>query len=466
MHDAFKSALPRASWSDDPAEIEPHLIDWRGRGRGASSLLLRPASRDEVVRIVEIARDTRTPLVPQGGNTGLVLGGVPDASGRAVVVSMQRMNRIRSVSREDAAAEVEAGAILAEVQAAAAAADLLFPLSLGSEGSARIGGLIATNAGGVQVLHYGTMRALVLGLEAVMPDASLFSALTPLRKDNAGYDIKQLLIGSEGTLGIITAATLKLFPAIRSRATAFTGLDSADDAVELLARLRQVSGDCVSSFELVPRDGLDLVLRRISGCRDPLAGPHRWYVLVELSSPDSHAPLRDRLEQGLGDALQDGLIGDAAVAASEAQAAAFWKIRETLPEAEKLDGFSIKHDVSVSTARMPAFIREAGRELARRWPDARPLAFGHLGDGNVHFNLRAPEGSDSAQFAEQAHAEVSACVHDMVQRYGGSISAEHGIGSLRREELIRLGDPGKIAVMRAIKQALDPGGIMNPGRVI
>jgi FAD/FMN-containing dehydrogenase len=466
MHDRFKSTLPPSSWTQSAADIAPHLTDWRGRGTGASTLMLKPASTAEIVQIVNIARETRTPLVPQGGNTGLVLGGIPDSSGASVIVSMQRMNKLRSVSVDDAAMTVDSGMILADVQRLAAEHGMFFPLSLGSEGSARIGGLISTNAGGVQVLRYGPMRSLVLGLEAVMADGSIYQALSPLRKDNTGYDIKQLLIGAEGTLGIITGATLKLYPANLARATAFVGLRRAEDAVTLLTRLRSATGDMLSSFELIPRVGIDMVLQHISGVRDPLQSKHAWYILAEATSPDVQAPLQQRLEMALATALESDLIQDAAIASSDAQAAAFWKIRETLPEAERVDGGSVKHDVSVTTAQMPLFMQRASDRLMQRYPAARIIAFGHLGDGNVHFNVRAPDGADAALFYDQHHEDVSRIVHDIVADMDGSISAEHGIGTLKRDELQRLGNPGKLAAMRAIKSALDPHGIMNPGRVI
>jgi FAD/FMN-containing dehydrogenase len=466
MFDAFKSALPSASWTENAPEIAPHLSDWRGRATGVSLFMLKPASLAEVVQLVQIAHATHTPLVPQGGNTALVLGGIPDNSGKTAIVSMQRMTKVRSLVPEDYAMTVDSGIILADVQRLAADHGCLFPLSLASEGSAHIGGLISTNAGGVQVLRYGPMRSLVLGLEAVLPDGTVYSALSALRKDNTGYDIKQLLIGAEGTLGIVTGATLKLFPANLARATAFVALRSAEDALTLLTRLRAATGDCVSSFELMPRVGIELVLQHIPGTRDPLAAPHSWYVLVDATSPDADAPLLQRLEAALASALEKDIVQDAAIAASDAQAAAFWKIRETLPEAEKLDGGAIKHDVSVSPAQMPAFMRRASAVLMQRYPSARIIGFGHLGDGNVHFNVRAPTGADATDFYLQHHEAVSRIVHDIIVNMGGSISAEHGIGALKRDELIRLGDPGKLAAMRAIKAALDPRNIMNPGRVI
>ncbi len=466
MHDSFKSFLPAASWTENASEIAPHLTDWRGRETGIATLMLKPASVAEVVQIVNIARNTRTPLVPQSGNTGLVLGGIPDASGTSVIVSMQRLNKLRSIVLDDFAMTVDSGMILADVQHIATDHDMIFPLSLGAEGSARIGGLISTNAGGLQVLRYGPMRSLVLGLEAVMADGSIYAGLGALRKDNTGYDIKQLLIGAEGTLGIVTGATLKLFPANRARATAYIALRCAEDAVTLLSRLRTATGDTLSGFELIPRVGVDLVLQHIPGTRDPLAEQHPWYVLAEATSPDADAPLRQRLEVALAQALETGLIADAAIATSDAQAAAFWKIRETLPEAERADGSAIKHDISVSTSQVPLFMHRASELLMQRYPAARIIAFGHLGDGNVHFNVRAPEGADALHFYVQHHEDISHIVHDIVADMHGSISAEHGIGTLKRDELQRLGDPGKLTAMRAIKAALDPLNLMNPGRVI
>ncbi len=466
MHDIFKSILPNTSWTENAAEIAPHLTDWRGQETGVAALMLKPASVAEVVQIVNIARDTCTPLVPQGGNTGLVLGSIPDSSGTSVILSMQRMSKLRSIVPDDFAMTIDSGMILADVQRIAADHGMMFPLSLGSEGSAQIGGLISTNAGGVHVLRYGPMRALVLGLEAVMADGSIYAGLGSLRKDNTGYDIKQLLIGAEGTLGIITGATLKLFPANRARATAFVALHSAEDAVILLSRLRLATGDTLSSFELIPRIGVDLVLQHIPGTRDPLAEHSPWYVLAEATSSDTDAPLQQRLESALAAALELGIIEDAAIATSDAQAAAFWKIRETMPDAERADGRAIKHDVSVATTQMPEFMRRASAVLMQRYPAVRIMAFGHLGDGNVHFNVRAPAGVDATLFVEQHQADISHIVHNIIADMRGSISAEHGIGALKRSELQRLGDPGKLSAMRAIKAALDPLNIMNPGRVV
>lgn len=462
---AFKAVVGEGGWISDPAETEPYERDWRGLFKGVTPLVLRPRDVAQVSEIVKIANRYRVPIVPQGGNTGLVRGGVPDASGRMVVISLQRLNRIRSIDADDFSLVAEAGAILADVQAAAESVDRLFPLSLGSEGSARIGGLVSTNAGGIHVLRYGTMRSLVLGIEAVLPTGEVFHGLTPLRKDNTGYDLKQLFIGAEGTLGIVTAATLKLFPRLHDMTTAWMTLRSARDAVKLLALLRRATGDQVNAFELMPRDGLDLVLKHFPDVRDPVPGNAPWVVLTEVASARAGGTLRADVEAALAEAVEAGLIADAVLAETQAQARALWRIREILPEAEKQDGVAVKHDVAVPVAQMPAFIEEAAPVVESMIPGSRVLAFGHLGDGNIHFNLRQPLEMDREAFLAQWHA-VSARVHDMVLQYGGSISAEHGIGSLKRDELARTADPAKMMALRAIKAALDPNGILNPGRVI
>ena len=443
---AMKAALGPAGWTDDPGRLAPHLTDWRGQKAGATPLMAMPSSAAEVAAVVRVAAAHRIALVPQGGNTGLVGGGVPEADGRAVLLSLRRMNRIRGVARHDFSLVAEAGAILETVQQAADAAGRMFPLSLAAKGSATIGGLVSTNAGGVQVLRHGTMRALVLGMEAVLPDGSLLDQLSSLRKDNTGYDVKQLLIGAEGTLGIVTAVALKLVPKPASVATAFVAVAGPAEALRLLSRLRAATGDLVDSFELMPRLGLDLVFRHIAGTRDPLAGVHPWYVLAEAASARIGDPLADALEAALADAIEAGEAIDATVAASEAQRAALWAIREALPEAERLDGKSVKHDVSVPVDRMPAFIEEATAAVARGWPGFGVLAFGHLGDGNVHFNARPP-----AEGVGAAGPAITRAVNDLTVRYGGSISAEHGIGTLKIGELERLGDPVKLAAMRAVK---------------
>ena len=456
------AAAGDGNWTDDPAELAPHLVDWRGAVRGRARLLLRPRDTAAVVRIVRAAAAHGVALVPQGGNTGLVGGGIPDNGGDAVLVSLRRMDAIRAVDAAGLTMTVEAGAILEHVHTAALAAGCVFPLSLGAKGSATVGGLIATNAGGVQVLRHGTMRALVAGLEAVLPDGSVLNQLTGLAKDNSGYDIKQLLIGSEGTLGIVTAVTLRLLPAPAHRAVGWAGLANPHAALALLARLRALSGGQVESFELMPAAGVDLTVRLIDGVRAPLAGTHAWHVLVELAGP---ASLDAVLTDGFGAALAAGEIEDATVAASGAQAGALWRLREELPEAERRAGPSLHHDISVAVAAMPGFTDSASAAVEAAFPGARVLAFGHLGDGNLHFNVRPP-ADDAAAWLATHGAAVTAMVYDLVTGAGGSISAEHGIGTVKRAMLARVADPAKLAAMRAVKAALDPLGIMNPGKIL
>lgn len=440
--------------------MAPHLTDWRGKHHGASAVLLLPRTAAQVQAIVREAAAHGVGLVPQGGNTGLVGGGIPPVDGSAVLISLKRMDAIRTIDPDGLTMTVEAGAILQRVHEAAEAQGLVFPLSLAARGSATIGGLVSTNAGGVQVLRHGTMRALVAGLEAVLPDGSLFSQLTGLPKDNRGYDLKQLLIGAEGTLGIVTAVTLKLIPAPAHRAVAWAGLDSPQAALALLGRLRAASAGQVESFELVPGLGLDLVLRHIEGQRSPLTGAHPWHALIELAGP---AALQDTLADALAAALEDGLIADATLASSGAQAAQLWALRENLPDAERRDGPAVHHDISVAVAALPGFCLAATAEVEARFPGSRVIAFGHLGDGNLHFNVKAPPGGSWR--AEEA-AAITRLVHDLVTAAGGSISAEHGIGTLKRDDLARLLPPAHLAAMRAIKGALDPQGIMNPGKVL
>ena len=457
--DALREAAGPGGWTDDQSVIDPHLNDWRGRLRGASPLMLRPADTAAVARIVKAAALHRVALVPQGGNTGLVGAGIPAADGSAVLIDLTRMNRIRAVDPEGLTMTLEAGVILSIAHAAAAAAGCVLPLSLAAKDSATIGGLISTNAGGVQVLRHGTMRALVLGLEAVLPDGSVLGQLGGLVKDNTGYDIKQLLIGAEGTLGVVTAATLRLVPQPSEVTVAMAGVADPQAALALLTRLRRGTSGAVESFELMPRVGIALALQHVPGNRDPLAEPHPWYVLVE-----AHVAAA-QLTELLGEAAEAGEILDAAIGMSEAQAASLWRLRETLPEAERLDGSALKHDISVPVSRMPGFMVETAAIIEERWPDARVLAFGHLGDGNIHFNVRMPV-TGGAQWLAANGAAITRFVNDRVMASGGSISAEHGIGTSKRGELQRLGDPGKLAAMRVIKAALDPLNIMNPGKVV
>jgi FAD/FMN-containing dehydrogenase len=464
--DSLASLLGPRGFTRDEQALAPWLNDWRGRYAGRAAALLSPASAAQVQEIVTRCAQARAALVPQGGNTSMVGGATPDVDGAALLLSMRRMSAIRSVSAEDNVAVAEAGVILSALHDAAAAAGRRFPLSLGAKGSATVGGLVSTNAGGTQVLRFGPMRSLVLGLEAVLPDGSLIEGLSALRKDNRGYDLKQLLIGAEGTLGIVTAASLKLVAAPGSRSVAWVGLASPAAALTLLRRLEGRLGDAVETFELVPADALALVLAGIPGTRPPLAGSHRWHVLVESIAGEGARDAGEALQEALASALEEGLADDATVAASEAQAAALWRLRESIAEAERLQGPSVKHDVSVPVSAMPAFIEDARAAVEARFEGARVVAFGHLGDGNVHFNVQPPAGEAAEAWLAARAEAVTRLVHDLVGGTGGSISAEHGIGQSKLAELARTADPARLAALRAIKSALDPAGIMNPGKLV
>ncbi len=448
---------PRAAITD-AADVEPWLTDWRGRFHGRAEAILAPGSTAEVAAMVVLATRHRVPLVAQGGNTSMVGGATPPADGSALILSLRRMNALRSLDAGANCAIAEAGMILEDLHHAAGEARLRFPLTLGARGSCTIGGLIATNAGGTQVLKFGTMRALVAGVEAVLPDGAIHIGLTALKKDNRGYSLDQLLIGSEGTLGIITAASLKLAPAVRHRAVAWAGLRDPQAALDLLQTM-QAQTDMIEGFEIIPGDALDLVLKHIPGTRGPLAGRHGWHVLIEAASPDPGGRPSALLERLLGDALKRGLVADAAIAANEAQAAAFWRIRDSISEAERAVGGSLAHDISVPVADMPRFMLAAAAEVQRAFPGVKASAFGHLGDGNVHFHVRL--GDTAAD-----PPAVTALVHDLVTAAGGSISAEHGIGQMKLTEFERLAPPGRIAALQAIKRALDPHGLMNPGKLL
>jgi FAD/FMN-containing dehydrogenase len=461
----LRTLLGPKGFSIDPEALAAYLVDWRGRYHGSAAALLSPANAGEVAALVGLCAEAGVPLVPQGGNTSMVGGATPDGSGNALVVSTRRLNRIRSMDAAAGIAVCEAGVILADLHEAALAVGRRFPLTLGARGSATIGGLVSTNAGGTQVLRFGPMRSLVLGLEAVLPDGSLFEGLAALRKDNRGYDLKQLLIGAEGTLGIVTAASLRLVPAIGERAVAWVGLDTAPQAMALLHHLEAVTGEAIESFELVPRSALDLVLEHIPGTRPPLATPTAWNVLIEAVSPMSAPGPEPMLYEGLRSALETGIAGDAVIAASEAQAEAFWRLRDSISEAEKKDGPAAKHDISVAVQVMPWFMTDAAAAVEARFPGTNVNAFGHLGDGNVHFNVRAPVDAPDGWVEGEGEA-VSRFVHDLVTAAGGSISAEHGIGQMKRAELARLADPARLHALRAIKQALDPKNIMNPGKLV
>jgi FAD/FMN-containing dehydrogenase len=448
----------------DPADIAPWLSDWRGRFHGRAAAILSPASTAEVVAIVHLAGEFNVPLVPQGGNTGMVAGATPPADGSALLLSLRRMNRIRSLDAQANVAVAEAGVILANLHAAVAEAGRRFPLTLGARGSCTVGGLTATNAGGTQVLRFGTMRALVLGVEAVLADGSVHDGLSGLKKDNRGYSLDQLLIGSEGTLGVITAAALRLLPAIRGRAVAWLGLASPAEALAVLRELERGTAH-VEGFEIVPADSLALVLKHIPGTRAPLAGAHGWHVLVELTDDGSLAePPEALLAKLLAPLAERGLVEDAAIAASEAQAEAFWRIRDSISEAERAEGPTLAHDISVPVDSMPSFMVAAASQVERAFPGTIASGFGHLGDGNVHFHVRAGATSAPGWYESQAPA-ITRLVHDLVTAAGGSISAEHGIGQMKRGELARLA-PERVAALKAIKQALDPKRIMNPGKLV
>ncbi len=447
------------------ADIEPYLRDQRRLYHGRALAIALPRTAAQVSELLAFCNSHRIGVVPQGGNTGYCGGATPDESGRQIVVSLARLNRIRRLDPLDYSIVAEAGCVLARIQRAADEAQRFFPLSLGSEGTCQLGGNLSTNAGGVHVLRYGMMRDLVLGLEVALADGRVLSSLGTLRKDNTGYDVKSLFLGAEGTLGIVTAASLKLFPKLQAFAAAFAAVPDPRAAVALLAGLRETSGDSVSSFELIPRIAVDLATRHIPGVRDPLDAPHPWYVLCELTSPRAADPLEELLEHSLAAALQEKLVLDAAVARDERDRAAFWKLRETIPEAQRRDGGSLKHDISVPVAAIPEFIERGSRWIADNVPDGRLVAYGHVGDGNLHFNLNQAPGADRAAFLAREEP-VKRAIHDLVRDFGGSFSAEHGIGRLKVGELERYASPVELDLMRTIKHALDPNGILNPGKVI
>jgi FAD/FMN-containing dehydrogenase len=463
--EVLKRILGPGGWLESAADRAPFETDFRRLYRGATPLVALPADTGAVSALLEYCAHERIAVVPQGGNTSYCGGATPSAGGDEILLSLKRMRRIRAVDAANDSLTAEAGCVLAELQAAAAGANRLLAMSIGSEGSATLGGLVSTNAGGTSVLRYGMMRALVLGLEVVLPGGRVLDQLSALRKDNTGYDVKQLFIGAEGTLGVVTAATLRLYPRPAATATAFGALDSPDAALALLRQLQETLGDSVTTFELLPRIALEFVVRHAEGARDPFDAAHPWYVLIEASVAAGEAALSARFEQSLAEAAGSGLLRDATVAVSESQREAFWLLRERIPEAQGREGASLKHDISVEPARLPAFV-EAGRALLGRLaPEARLVAYGHLGDGNLHFNLSGPPGGDGGALAART-AEIRTAVHDLVAQHGGSFSAEHGIGQSKIGELERYEDPAALDLMRAVKRAIDPGGIMNPGKVL
>ncbi|AXS39569.1 FAD-binding oxidoreductase [Breoghania sp. L-A4] len=446
-------------------DIEPYLIEWRDLYAGKSPLVLRPGNAEEVAAIVRLANDNGVGVVPQGGNTGLVGGQTPDDSGKQIVISLSRLNTIREVDATGNTMTVDAGVVLEKIHDAADACDRIFPLTLGSQGSCQIGGNLSTNAGGTAVLAYGNTRDMVLGVEVVLASGEIWNGLRKLRKDNTGYDLKQLFLGSEGTLGIITAVTLKLFPKPKAQEVAFAGLDSPAAALNLFNLARTRAGSMLTGFELMPRIGIEYDLAHLEGARDPLMMPHPWYVLMELSSGTDMEAARALMELIFEDAFEAGLVKDAALAESVAHRRDFWHLRHGLSEVQKQEGGSIKHDVSVPVANIPEFLDEALAAVEKAVPGCRPVPFGHMGDGNIHFNVSQPIGADREEFLDKWY-DMNAVVHDIVLKYGGSISAEHGIGRLKQPLLPGVKSAVEMDLMRKVKAALDPNGILNPGKVL
>ena len=465
LRERLGALLGADSLLSEPQDCAPFLSDHLGRCRGSALAVAQPRSLAQVAQLLAFCEAERIAVVPHGGNTGYCGGAIPDESGRELVLSLRRLNRIRSVDPENYSLVAEAGCILAQVQAAAEAAGRFFPLSIGSQGSCQIGGNLSTNAGGVNVLRYGMTRDLVLGLEVVLAGGRVLDGLSTLRKDNTGYDIKSLFLGAEGTLGVITAASFKLFPEIRVRATALAAIPDVRAAVSLLTELRAASGDRVSSFELIPRLGIELTSRHIPGVSDPLAAAYPWYVLCELSSSRAGEPLDAVLEEALAAALTHGMVLDATLAQNERERSALWKLRESIPEAQRHEGASLKHDISLPVATLPDFVARAAPWIAAQVPEGRLVAYGHVGDGNLHFNISQLPGADRERFLARA-AEIRRVIHDMVRDAGGSFSAEHGVGRTKVAELERYASQVELELMRAVKRAFDPHGIMNPGKVL
>ena len=453
----LKSVLGAGGWSQDPERLAPKLIEWRDRWTGETPLLALPKSTDEVAAVVGICHEAGVAITPQGGNTGLVGGQIPQGE---ILLSTERLRTIRDLDAFDDVIVAEAGVTLAAVHEAAAGARRRFPLGLASEGSATVGGVVSTNAGGTQVLRYGTTRDLVLGLEAVLPNGEIWNGLKRLRKDNTGYDLKQLLIGAEGTLGVVTAAALKLFPVPVSRATAVAAVDSPEIAIQLLVRAKETAGGAVEAFELMGRRGIEFVLKNIPGQRDPLTEIHPWYVLVEIASGEPGAA-EAAMERLLAQGLEDGLIRDAVVAQTESQAKALWSIRENQSPGQKPEGATWKHDISVPVSQVARFIAQATAAMEAFVPGARITAFGHVGDGNIHYDVIRPDGGSDAEHSAK-RGEGSRRVHDIAAALGGSISAEHGLGSMKTEEARRYKSGVEVAALTAIRQSLDPRRIMNP----
>ncbi|MXO64375.1 FAD-binding oxidoreductase [Altericroceibacterium endophyticum] len=459
--------LGERGFTQDKDLVDPWLTDWRGRFTGKALGLASPASTQEVSQLMALCDRHKVAIVPQGGNSGMSGGATPDTSGNALLLSLRRMDAIRSFDADARQITCEAGVILQNLHDIAAQKGLRFPLTLGGKGSATVGGLISTNAGGSQVLRHGSMRAQVLGLEAVMADGSVFNSLIPLKKDNRGFDLKQLLIGSEGTLGVVTAATLKLEPAIAERLVIWAGLGDVRDTRKLFLHAEAKAGEAMEAFEILPKHSLKAVLDHAPGARSPLQAEHEWHCLIELVADESRAgTLMDLATELLESAFEDGLVEDATLAANETQAEDFWTLRDEISPAERAIGPAMQHDISVPVARMADFIAEAVPQVESRFAGTTGVAFGHLGDGNVHFHVIAPKGSSRGEWENSQGKKISEFVHDLVTEWGGSISAEHGIGQLKVAELGRLGDPASLGIMRAVKLALDPDNRLNPGKLV
>ena len=463
----LRSILGPKGYSDDQGVISPWLTDWRGRFTGAAAALLSPATTEEVAAIVRVAAKYRLSLVPQGGNSGMVAGATPNSSGEQLILSMRRMNNITAIDADAGLISCEAGVILQNLHEAAAKAGRRFPLTLGGKGSATVGGLISTNAGGTQVLRHGTMRLLVAGLEAVLPDGSIYDAMAPLKKDNRGYDLKQLLIGGEGTIGVVTKAVLQTVPALIDRCVVWAGIDSPQQAYELLLFMQKHGRDRLEGFEILPNRALNAVLTHIPGTRPPLDTTHRWHALMEFVQDDPAQSSPGELAMHLlEDAIAHNLLENATIASSDVQAEAFWKIRDSIAEAERAAGAALQHDISVPVAAMARFIEQESPRIEADYPGTKTVAFGHLGDGNIHFHVKAPEGVDVAGWYAGDGKAITSHVYDRVRAYGGSLSAEHGIGQSKIDEFARLAEPARLSALRAIKSAFDPLGIMNPGKLV
>ncbi len=462
---SFIDIVGSANALTNPADLVPYLVESRGLYKGTTPMVLRPGTVDEVSRIMKLASATRTAIVPQGGNTGHVAGQIPREGKADIVLSLQRLNRIRDIDPIGNVIVADAGCILADIQKAAEEHDRLFPLSLGSEGSARIGGNLSTNAGGTAVLAYGNMRQLCLGLEVVLPTGEIWDGLRRLKKDNTGYDLRDLFIGAEGTLGVITGAVLKMFPRPLGHQVAFAGVGSVEHALALFDKASSLCGAALTGFELMPRLGVEFTTRHIPGVRDPMATVHPWYALIDISTSDSAESAERMVHELLEQGIAAGLVENAVIATSEEQRKALWHMRESMSPAQKPEGGSIKHDVSVPVSSIPAFMKEADAAVIKAIPGARICSFGHMGDGNIHYNISQPVGADKQAFLDRWR-EINAIVHGIVASYNGSISAEHGIGQLKRDELAEVRPEIEIELMRRIKHAFDPAGIMNPDKVL